>query len=97
MNAKPPKQQEGHEAPVEHTLRPMPDDLVERLFSEFKSDKHSWDEFAKREHSFVKNRVEEPPHRAEIVEEFVRQRLGPRHGYWTADLIIKIRKQIHGL
>jgi hypothetical protein len=72
----------------------MPNELMERLFAEFKNDKHRWDEFAKRE--FSEAEVEELPGRAEIVEEFVREKLGRDHGFMVASIIIKIRKDMHG-
>jgi len=79
------------------SLRPMPLELVEQLFAEFKNDKHRWDEFAKRESSFLKYGTEEPPGRGEIVEEFVREKLGHDHGYWVASIIIKIRNDMLGV
>jgi hypothetical protein len=80
---------------MHRSLRPMPDELVERLFKEFKNDKRRWAEFARRE--FSKDEHEEPPGRAEIVHEFVREKLGPDHGYWDARVILKIREDMHSV
>jgi hypothetical protein len=74
--------------------QPMPPELVERLFVEFKADTHRWAEFVKRELSTDK--VEELPGRAAIVHEFVDEKLGPDHDYLDGALIIRIRKSIHG-
>lgn len=81
------------EAVMFRSLRPMPEELVERMYEEFKQDKDRWAEFAKRE--FSKNEVEERPTRPEIVKDFVREKLGPDHGYWVASIIIRIREDMH--
>ena len=73
---------ETHLELVMRSLRPMSPELVARLFTEFKNDKRRWNEFAMREISFFKHGTEEPPGRGEIVEEFVREKLGENHGYW---------------
>jgi hypothetical protein len=74
---------------VMRSLRPMPLELVARLFA-FKNDKRRWSEFARRKSFFLEHGTEEPPGRGEIVEEFVREKLGENHGYWVADVLIKI-------
>jgi hypothetical protein len=82
--------------PSRGPLRPMPFELIERLFTGFKNDKRRWDDFARREFSSVRNGTEEPPGRAAIVDEFVDEKLGPDHDYQAGDLIIKIRRALHG-
>ena len=59
----------------------MSDALVDRLFLEFKKDQHRWNEFAGRELSAVQSGTEDPPGRVAIVQEFVREQLGPDLGY----------------
>jgi hypothetical protein len=72
----------------------MPYELVDRLFNEFKEDPVRWEEFERRGLTYLSEGIEEPPGRAEIIEEFVRDKLGPDHGYTVATLIIKVRKTI---
>jgi hypothetical protein len=81
--------------PTPRSVKFMSDELIDQLFSEFKKDKQRWEEFAKRELSDVKSGTEEPPGRAAIVEEFVREKLGPDHGYEVGGVIIEIRKALH--
>ena len=72
----------------------MPDELIEKLFVEFKNDKLRWDEFEKREWQYVKEGVEALPGRAMIVHKFVEEKLGSDHPYYDAELILKIRETI---
>lgn len=75
--------------------RSMPEELVEKLFVEFKNDKLRWDEFEKREWSYAKEGVEALPGRAMIVHKFVEEKLGQNHNYHDGELILKIRETIH--
>jgi hypothetical protein len=73
----------------------MPEELVERLFAEFKQDRARWEEFASREASFLRDGREEPPGRAAIVHDFVQEKLGPDYEYWDFDVILKVREDIY--
>jgi len=72
----------------------MSDEMVSRLFEEFKNDKVRWTEFEKREFPEKEYSADNPearPGRAEIVHEFVQEKLGEDHGYETGRLGLRIR------
>ena len=77
----------------------MSDEMIERLFAQFKSDHKRWNDFMKLEfpaEPYSEHNIEHQSGRAAIVEEFVRERLGADHDYEVGGLIIKIQKAMHG-
>jgi hypothetical protein len=77
----------------------MSDEMIDRLFEQFKRDQHRWVEFKNREfpeQPYSKDNIEPSPGRAELVHDFVGENLGVGHGYEVAGLILKIRKAMHG-